>query len=89
MAGYYFDFVPKNQISTSYTQWGEVIGTGAKVAEMDAGLPQTDACYIYHTPWYCAKSLYMHQQFYLCTTSLGWCYIILILKMRQIGGCKG
>ena len=65
------------------------LGTGAKVAQMDAGLPQTDACYIYHVPWYCAKSLYMHQQFFLCTTSLIWCYIILILKMRKIGGCKG
>lgn len=34
----------------------EVMETGTKIAEMDGGLPETNACYIYHVPWYCAKS---------------------------------
>lgn len=59
---------------------GEVIGTGTKVAEMDAWWPETNVCYIYCVPWiYCAKSLYRHESFNFPTAPLGWCYIILIL----------
>lgn len=54
------------------------------MAEMDAGLPKINVCYIYRVPWYCAKSLYRHQSFNLPTTPLCWCYIILILQMKEI-----
>lgn len=58
---------------------GKAVGTGMKVAEMDIGLLETNAYYIYYVPWYCAKPLYMYKSFNFLTTPLGWCYIILIL----------
>lgn len=60
MADYCLNSGPKIQISKGYTQQGDIIEVGTKIAEMDAGLPKTNACYIYHVRQYCT-SLYMHQ----------------------------
>lgn len=48
MADYCLNSGPKIQISKGYTQQGDIIEVGTKIAEMDAGLPKTNACYIYH-----------------------------------------